>query len=815
MSDSVETTTAPRGVRSLLATRWQIPLFLAAGGLLAWGLWRMRPEPPKITFDQKFDHVVALQKARLYTEANEAGALLLMEPDRTPEESRKLHRLLADVIHGFERSRVSHVPANLQRMITHYQHSVATPDDLDGETQQRIARAWDWLERPSEAAEAYERVLQKGYGDSVDLQRRILDLKLQAGLLPESDVAGVLDAFIRAAVQDEKHARSVVWAADRRVGRYIDEDKIQEAAAFLESLTPAIGPAVPEADRNLFEYLQCLVQYRLGRLEDAERRLRALRDRMTVRNDVDAASAWLLGRLSQLHSAPQVALELYEGVLRAHFKGPYVAACRIGRADVLSLLERYDEDHLQAYRDVVGLLSETIKPSKKGGTSGAMLADRTWDEFCRFVGLAPSDRVRQLSIYTERLADLLATMAQRELRGADSLRDVASVSAPTEEAALIAKRAKRIHARLVEAGETYLRLSQQVSSREAESAAAMLKATQVFDLAGERNRTMKLLEAYVKPRTPRPRMADALLRLGQTYQAAGRYGDAVVAYQRVISDYSRTPQAIASMVPLADCFVAMGPTRMRDAERVLLSVLEELPDRPAVITPDAVVFRDSLFRIADLYMEMQDYDKAIVRTEEARARYPSDPRMDRARFRLAEAYRLGAAKIPAVLRDPNHEPQREYWIAEYQSRLARARELYDEVVVKDEARGPDVPRADLEAMCVRLSYFYRADCAFDAQEFINPPSAAGFDEAIRLYKAAVCAYQKDPMALSAFVQVINAYLRQGGIAQARATLEQARWVLNGIPEHSSAWQLTALDKKYWTDYLQRLGASPMLRSAEN
>lgn len=94
MSDSVETTTAPRGVRSLLATRWQIPLFLAAGGLLAWGLWRMRPEPPKITFDQKYDHVVALQKARLYTEANEAGALLLMEPDRTPEESRKLLSLI-------------------------------------------------------------------------------------------------------------------------------------------------------------------------------------------------------------------------------------------------------------------------------------------------------------------------------------------------------------------------------------------------------------------------------------------------------------------------------------------------------------------------------------------------------------------------------------------------------------------------------------------------------------------------------------------------------------------------------------------------
>ncbi len=214
-------------------------------------------------------------------------------------------------------------------------------------------------------------------------------------------------------------------------------------------------------------------------------------------------------------------------------------------------------------------------------------------------------------------------------------------------------------------------------------------------------------------------------------------------------------------------------------------------------------------------MQTERYDRAIVRLEEARTRYPSDPRVSRARFQLAEAYRLSAARIAATLDDPKNQPQRDQLIADYRNRLRRARSLYDEVIARHAPTpgsvAAETARTTLDDTCVRLAYFYRADCVFDEQEFAGAPGQEGYSEAIRLYNEAAWKYRLDPISLSAYVQMIHAYMRLGDMTHARATLERAQWILRGIPNDPSLWRMPGRTRAEWGDYLAWLGSTPSFR----
>lgn len=813
MSDDV-TPTNSGGIRQQLATRWQVPLFVVACALFGAGLWRLRPPPPpKPTFEQEFKQIVALHQDRRYVEASRVAEILFNVPDRKPEERRQLHRILGDIIYDVEKNVIPHNPVNLERMIQHYRSSVVEPSELDADTHFRLAKAWEWMDRPSEAAREYQIALEGGAIENVvSMRRHILDLRLQTRSLEGEQLAEELDSFLRAALKEENRSTDVMWAAFRRIIMYFEENKVEEADAFLESLQLALPPDAPEPDRNLYDFLKALITYRQKQNEQAERILRELRNRMTVRDTVDAASGWLLASLIQQHSSPQAALSMYETVLATHFKGPFVMASRLGRAETLMQLDRYEEA-ADAYREYLALLRKQAKISRTESSLEKEVdsSQRQWTELFYAAGLDTGDNLRQQIVYTERLAELVTKLADRELQRIDPSR-VNQIAATQPSAAKeIVARQVSAHGYLLEAGQLYLRLSGLLTDRETESAVALWKAANLYDRSGERETTVRLLEQFIKDRPGSPRVAEALLRVGQCYQALNRYEEAIARYKRAVTEFPRTPTAIASLVPLAECYMATGPQHDRDAERTLLTVLEESPERPPIITPEATVFRDALFKIADLYMQTKQYDRAILRLEEARTRYPEDPRLEKARFQMAEAYRLSAADLPAHISDPKNEPRRRALAEDYRRRLRRAAELYNEVITEDEAHNNRSSRNELLALCVRLSYFYRADCVFDEQLYVTSEAAEGYSQAIRLYNMAALKYRTDPLALGAYIQTINAYLRLGNTAKARTSLEQARWILNGISDDSALWQGSAMSKQSWTSYLAVLKSSPMFR----
>ncbi len=122
--------------------------------------------------------------------------------------------------------------------------------------------------------------------------------------------------------------------------------------------------------------------------------------------------------------------------------------------------------------------------------------------------------------------------------------------------------------------------------------------------------------------------------------------------------------------------------------------------------------------------------------------------------------------------------------------------------------------SELERTYLKLSHFYRADCVFDQQMTGEGRGAPGYAEAIRLYDLAASKYRTDPIALSAYAQMIQCYLRMGDPVQARTTLERMRWILRGIPEKPGVWRAPGGDKATWSQYLAWLGNSPTFRDVE-
>ena len=824
MSDAVSTTQDEQGLRHL-ATRWQIPLLLGSCILFGWALWSLRPTPPQIPFSQRLDHILALRKAGLPLEASKLAEELLMSPERSAEEQARLHEALAEIIYDVESKAPVKNPVNLERLIRHYRLSVKETEELSGEAFRRLGEAWEWLNRPTEAVKSYKQAIAKGHNDSLRLRRRILDIEVGTGALSGDALARELDAFVASAGPNGLRSDDLLWAAERRVDLYLQQGRYGDAETYLESLRPAVEKRANEAERNRYEFLQAWVLYKEDRPEEAERVLRALRNRMTVRDDTDAASGWLLGKIVQGYSAAEIALGLFDAVCETHFDGPYVAASKLGRGECLAQLERHNEA-LAAYRDAAAMLPK-LAANPVVDEATVLISATGWYESMRAsgrlsealgylqvaMGLIGPDDYRRQAIYIERQADLVSALAEQDLRLAErpSERGEPGGTALAAERAEARERARR---RLEQAGEDYLRLADLRTEDEAQAAAAVWKAADRFDQAGERMRSIDVLEAFVRGRPTSPRIPAALLRLGQAYQAVHRYPEAIQRYQRNVSEFLRTPAGLASIVPLAECYMAMGPSHAAEAEQTLLSILEEPPDRPPLVTPAAAEFRDALFRIADLYVETGQFERAIVRLEEALSRYPEDPRILRARYRLAEAYRKSAAQISAALAEAKDLAPRDQLAAELHRRLQRARQLYDEVIAASDGRAPASRPAggerELQDAYVRLSYLYRADCLFDELEH-GGGTPQGYAEAIRLYEQAAWRFRSDPAALSAYVQIVHCYLRLGDLAHARTTLERARWILRGIPDSPEVWRVPGESKKTWSDYLAWLGNSPTFR----
>lgn len=794
-----------------LAGRWQIPLLAVATVLLAAGLWRLRPVPQPPTFDDFFARAVALHESSLYPEASAYIEELLAKPDLDDAQRRRLHALMARVIYAHELGNAVHGVVNAQRIIEHCDAALAEGEQDDAPTLLMRARAWEWQQSGGRAVAAYQQAIAAGADQPWRIRKRIIEIQRETDQATPEWLVGEFEAFV---VGEGVEEELRYWAAEQKVDLLAAEGRHADAEQFLAQHAERFKGSTVQGQ---YDYLQALALFHLQQFDEAERLLRVARDALVPGQPLYAKTGWLLGRIMQAYESPQPAVSFFDDVVSRTTPSPYRTLSILGRAEALAPLERFDES-LAAFHEVLRLVSEdpyagqvdlqVVRQSTTSLYEALRQAGRLPEAmaYLRIAArLAPPGDDRLQAIYTERLAALAEALGQRSLALAEG-RGEGGVPADPE----AVRQEARDH--LIEAAEHYLQLAKLTTLDVAASTTAAWKAADAFDLAGERSRRASVLEAFIRERPDHMRVSEAMLRLGLTYQAMGEYAQAIAAYQRNLIEYPRTYWATQSLVPLAECFIdSREPDK---AEQTLLRVVDRQPgDDLALIEPAAPEYRDALFQLGDLYIQSERYEQGIARYEEAIERYPEDRRADRATFMLAEAYRRSAAQIREDLKDPKKLAHKDELKVVHLRRLARAQELYQQVIERYRGRSEE-SLADLDRLYRKLSHFYRADTIYDRSYVLDAGDYRPFIEALHEYDEAAWLYQSDPIAMSAYVQMINCHLRMGNVYEARKTLQRMSWALRNIPDEQFEQYLPQEGRPFWEEYLSWLGRMPMFSAAD-
>jgi tetratricopeptide (TPR) repeat protein len=356
-------------------------------------------------------------------------------------------------------------------------------------------------------------------------------------------------------------------------------------------------------------------------------------------------------------------------------------------------------------------------------------------------------------------AEFYGRLASIYERRADQLEQSAVAASATPAERL--HRDEQVRELRTHAGDAYIAYSRGLTLADDRGhSEALWKGVDQYDRAGAVPKAISALELYVAERPDDGQTPDALLRLGQTYQAAGQFDKAITAFQRNQFRYPQSLAASKSGVPLAQAYIAKGPEHYQKAEKVLLDTIES-----PLIGPDAEEFHQALFELSQLFYRTGRFEEAIARLEEMAERYPKDDRLGQLLFLMGDSYRKSATLLVKLASASSSDAvsagaadQAEAAAAK-RERLSKAGKLFDRVVDLYHAAPP---RRDLDKLYQKLSHFYRADCLYDLGQY---------DEAIKLYDAAALRYQDDPSALAAYVQIVNAYVAMGKTEEARAANE--------------------------------------------
>jgi tetratricopeptide (TPR) repeat protein len=385
--------------------------------------------------------------------------------------------------------------------------------------------------------------------------------------------------------------------------------------------------------------------------------------------------------------------------------------------------------------------------------------------------------------YLVRVAGALEEMARAELRDGKS--------GPQERTRAQERLADAAGMRMVLAG---LRTTDDTACPRALEAAA-----DDFEAAGRPQRMVEALGRLTSEYPNYDRRASALFRMAQAYRANAQYARAIATYELALQSYPRLPDALRSVVPLAECYLTQGGPATQRGVDLLLSVVDDKGPQP-LFSPQAIEYRQALLQLADYYHRASDdevpghFEKSIRRLEDAVAFYPDDPQMPRLKFQLADAYRQSAGALRPLATSQTTAESRQAGVREVQRRLSRSLDLFGEVIATlapyDADSLSEVEQSQLEA-----SYLYRADGLFDMGRYA---------EAIEAYREAAWRYENRPTAVSATLQIVQCHQRLGQLREARSALARLGWLLKKTPASAFDEGRGMKPKAYWESVVDRL-----------
>lgn len=788
-------------LRQRSSGKWQIPMLLLSSALLGGALWRYRSTSPELTPAAALELLGTLESRQAFEQELHLAQQMLLQEDLAEGDQAQIHLHLARASAALAVQRKGMSESVGEGIVEAYgvatsQHIPFTPDDFIN-----LGRAHEWRGRYPDAIKYYERAIELGISEPSEWRRRVLSIRKDQELATPAELGAALDEFLAHLESSCLDLR--LWGIEQKLETLDRLDQWEAAAGLLVRERPAFEGSTA-ADG--FQYLQGLVLYKTEQFDEAERLLRTIRNRVSVIDDVHARTGWLLGRVILSDDRPQrtaEAMSFFTDVITHHGDSPYAVASRIGMAEGHAHLGRHD-DAVSTYR----IALEDLPSAKNAGladtdvlrTSLSIMA-----ETLRIKGetKAALDYAELMATLIDRSHREQATVLLRQLMELQKLR--AEELAPGAEAAE-ASRHGEIDAVAVAATEASRELfgaasdtSQDLARLTANdlepSAGYAWEAAELAARAGRWSRAIGLYRAFGSEHA-RHRMAPrSLLRRGQLSQARGDLSTAVEAFQECFRRYPRTWEGSRALIPLAECYLAMGAGSEDLVEKSLRVILDD----SEVFTPQAPEFADALFLLGELQNRRGTHEQAVSTLEEVVQRYPEDARLPRALFLLADSYRQSALAIQHDLESVTIGGERDDLLQQMDARLRRGRELYQTLISAYEVRGLDRLNP-LERVYLRLAALYVADCHFEMRDYAT---------ALKLYEAAAAAYGDTVSALAAYVQIIHCHTFLGEKAEARAALARALILTDVMPEGALARSVSPERRDDWKRYFEWLGQSEL------
>jgi len=340
------------------------------------------------------------------------------------------------------------------------------------------------------------------------------------------------------------------------------------------------------------------------------------------------------------------------------------------------------------------------------------------------------------------------------------------------------------------------------------------KSGRNFNLGRDFQSAVVVLEEYLttEARTERPLV---LIALAEAYLSLNEIDKAIASVEECLRDFQTDPAVYRARLLAATIYVEKG-----DRQRAKKLLRENLYHES--LTPESDAWRDSLFALGSVlhdegrlmmlesaaHTASTDTDEidlsalqrghlllhdAVRQLSEAVARYPQAEQAIEARYKIAESYRAGARLPLEKLKRESIESRRAALNRQIEEELTAGLQHYDKLIARtnDKAHRQNALSVK-EKKILRNAYFARGTVLYDL---------GAYEKAIKAYSSATSRYQHEPAAIEAYMQIAACYRRLEQPLEARGTLEQAKLVLDRIPEDAEFEPTTRFDREEWNTLL--------------
>lgn len=730
---------------------WQVPVFCLGLCAVA-SAWAGRPlwyDPDARAFARAF-HSLRQEmeqptpdygRARMYGEE----ALPLME--RFPRNAGELHYLLgSSYLFLASSAEPTDAPELWRRARAHLEHAEAfgvSPNDIL-RMRYRLGKTWFFT------GEDPQRVL-----DCLTSSVDAADNRIEGyGMIAES--------YLRLPMPD---VRSALQANQKQLSQPIDDERllaparllrgelflrIKEPAQAREALTRIPNTAAPDVLARA-RYLRASIAQEEGLWKEAVDGWEQVLGEGTVPAESVPRVRYWMGICYQRLNRPGEAARAWELVLEAGgVEGQAAALALAGLRETagdttgaLAMFERFlkGAPSADAYRNDLVSLTDVrrqvnracVRLREKKEYERSQKLARLYSGLCR-AGEADELRALAADAWAEQLSN-----ARADKKAAEQYREAASA---------------------------YVSLATN-SRNEVEKPRWYRTAAERYFSAKDFPQALAVLDRYRKMETVPEKVGESWFATAQAYQEMGDTANATESYRKAIEFPG--PSAYRARLALAQIDAEEG--RLDLAEETLKQNLD------LDLSYESETRKIALFTLADLLYKRGKYTLASMRYQEALDHYPADARAPKARFHLADCYRLladlenqnlgfGRQQPPDAMRLIRERYRRWLMMA-----LAHYQKLADDLATR---RANTTLTPDEEEL-VRQAEFAQGKCQIDLGHY---------QDAIKLFEILGVRYRYHVEHLNALREIWRCHWMMRNPDKARETVRQMRTVLKEIDPRS-------------------------------